>query len=57
VPGGGFKGAGETDRGKALTSAWGVRGRAPVAQRRARGSAERGHVQARIGSKSLRLWP
>jgi hypothetical protein len=27
------------------------------ARRRARGSAERGHVQAWIGSKSLRLWP
>jgi hypothetical protein len=27
------------------------------ALRRARGSAERGHVQARIGPKSLRLWP
>jgi hypothetical protein len=26
------------------------------AWRRARGSAERGQVQARIGSKSLRLW-
>jgi hypothetical protein len=31
----------------ARSSAW--------AQRRARGSGERGHVQARIGSKSLRL--
>jgi hypothetical protein len=30
VPGGGFKGAGERGRGEALTSARGVRGRAPV---------------------------
>jgi hypothetical protein len=28
-----------------------------LAQRRARGSAERGRVQAWIGPKSLRLWP
>jgi hypothetical protein len=28
-----------------------------LARRRARGSAERGRVQVRIGSKSLRLWP
>jgi hypothetical protein len=27
------------------------------ARRRARGSAENGQVQARIGSKSSRLWP
>jgi hypothetical protein len=30
TPGGGFKGTGEHGRGEALTSAWGVRGRAPV---------------------------
>jgi hypothetical protein len=30
TPGGGFKGAGERDRGEALTSARGVRGQAPV---------------------------
>jgi hypothetical protein len=30
MPGGGFKGAGERSRGEALTSVWGVHGRAPV---------------------------
>jgi hypothetical protein len=51
-----------TAEGEALTSAQGVRSERQcvlwrLAQHRARGSAERGRVQARIGSKSLRLWP
>jgi hypothetical protein len=62
VPGGGFKGEGERGQGEALTSLKACAGERQcalwrLAQRRARGSAERGRVQAQIGSKSLRLWP